>query len=123
MSSIVLQKAALLYKPSIKPPFRYNQIKNYDFQKNEFKGSASDFTQMVWKETGVVGFGSKTAADGFFICIGLLQSLEETTRRLDSVIMLTELLELGIWTNPNVSLAFAEFPECNWRCEIAIVRY
>ena len=44
--------------------FRYNQIKNYDFQKSEFKGTASDFTQLVWKETGVIGFGSKKAADG-----------------------------------------------------------
>ena len=43
---------------------RYNQIKNYDFQKNEFKGAASDFTQLVWKETGIIGFGSKKAADG-----------------------------------------------------------
>jgi len=42
----------------------YNQIKNYDFQKSEFKGTASDFTQLVWKETGVIGFGSKKAADG-----------------------------------------------------------
>ena len=25
---------------------------------------ASDFTQLVWKESGVIGFGSKKAADG-----------------------------------------------------------
>lgn len=43
---------------------RYNQIKNYDFQRSEFKGAASDFTQLVWKESGVIGFGSKKAASG-----------------------------------------------------------
>ena len=38
---------------------RYNQVKNYDFVKSEFKGAAADFSQLVWKESDVVGFGSK----------------------------------------------------------------
>ena len=43
---------------------RYNQIKNYDFIKNEFKGLASDFTRLTWKDSAVVGFGSKKTAAG-----------------------------------------------------------
>ena len=49
--------------------YRYNQIKNYDFQSYQFKGSASDFTQLVWKESGVIGFGSNKGADGTFYLI------------------------------------------------------
>lgn len=47
----------------------YNQIKNYDFQSNQFKGAASDFTQLVWKESGVIGFGSGKGTDGAFYLI------------------------------------------------------
>jgi len=42
----------------------YNQIKNYDFVKNEFKGNADDFSQLVWEGSEVVGFASAKGADG-----------------------------------------------------------
>jgi len=41
----------------------YNQIKNYDFVKNEFKGNADDFSQLVWEGSEVVGFASAKGAD------------------------------------------------------------
>ena len=43
--------------------FSYNQIKNYDFVKNEFKDNAADFSQLIWEGSEVLGFASKRAAD------------------------------------------------------------
>ena len=43
--------------------FSYNQIKNYDFVKSEFKDNAADFSQLVWEGSEVVGFTSRKASD------------------------------------------------------------
>lgn len=43
--------------------FSYNQIKNYDFVKSEFKDNAADFSQLVWEGSEVVGAASKKADD------------------------------------------------------------
>lgn len=42
----------------------YDQIKNYDFVKSEFKENAADFTQLVWEGSEVAGFAAKKGGDG-----------------------------------------------------------
>jgi len=51
------------YFGTLVPARIYNQIKNYDFVKSEFKDNAADFTQLVWEGSEVVGAASKKADD------------------------------------------------------------
>lgn len=51
------------YFGTLVPARIYNQIKNYDFVKNEFKDNAADFTQLVWEGSEVIGFASSKSSD------------------------------------------------------------
>ena len=44
--------------------FSYDQIKNYDYVKSEFKDNAADFSQLIWEGSEVAGFAGKKATDG-----------------------------------------------------------
>jgi len=52
------------YFGTLVPAKIYDQIKNYDYVKSEFKDNAADFSQLIWEGSEVAGFAGKKATDG-----------------------------------------------------------
>ena len=42
---------------SIYIPFRYNEIKDYDYNRGGYQSGTGHFTQIIWKTTTKVGVG------------------------------------------------------------------
>ena len=47
----------------------YEEIKNYNFDNPSYSESTANFSQLIWKETKLLGVGVATAKDGSFIVV------------------------------------------------------
>ena len=47
----------------------YNEISNYNFNKNEYQKGTGHFTQIIWKGTKNVGFGYSINMEGAFVAV------------------------------------------------------
>ena len=49
----------------------YSEIEKYDFSNPKKKRSCSNFTQMIWKSTSLIGFGCKQSNSGDYFVVAL----------------------------------------------------